>query len=161
MRLPPGTEVPTDKAHMSWRKQWHSPLFIRAQERELALRTLGIDPRKSSEPSLDEIKEQYKTLAHNCHPDRHAGAAEKARAEAEFKRLGQAFETLRNKTPRSRAFIAIDPFQGIPWYHYARYPPWSLARGPPYAPTGFWCRPRQEAPRVLREPAALTRCPPR
>lgn len=146
---------------MSWRKQWHSPLFIRAQERELAFRALGIDPSKSSEPSLDEIKERYKTLAHNCHPDRHAGAAEKARAEAEFKRLGQAFETLRKKTPRSRAFIAIDPFQGIPWYHYARYPPWSFARGPPFAPTGFWCRPRQEAPRVLREPAALTRCPPR
>lgn len=121
---------------MHWRQQWQTAATLEAAEQEAALKALGLEG--ASEPAVDLIKQKYRDLAHHWHPDRHSGAAQKAAAEVEFKRIGQAFASLQRLSPIGHGHIAIDPFGGVPWYHYTRYPPWSFARGPPYAPRGFW-----------------------
>eukprot|EP00316_Scyphosphaera_apsteinii_P013132 CAMPEP_0119322996 /NCGR_PEP_ID=MMETSP1333-20130426/59688_1 /TAXON_ID=418940 /ORGANISM="Scyphosphaera apsteinii, Strain RCC1455" /LENGTH=214 /DNA_ID=CAMNT_0007330347 /DNA_START=155 /DNA_END=799 /DNA_ORIENTATION=- len=124
-----------------WREQWQRQhvrggMSEREQDRA-ALRTLGLD--SSAHATSDEIKERYRELAQRWHPDRHTGARQKAAAEVQFKKVGQAFANLQRRLPVGHELITIDPFHGVPWYHYTRYPPWSFARGPPYAPSGVWC----------------------
>lgn len=121
-----------------WREQWRAeetPQTLHRDQYFAALKTLGLDG-KSHEPSLAEIAQRHKELSLRLHPDRHIGKASQPAAEAEFKLVGQAFATLSEQSFGNR-FVAIDPFGGAPWYHYTRYPPWSLRRGPPYAPGWF------------------------
>ena len=101
------------------------------------MKTLGLEGDKKAQISFDEIKRRYKELAHRWHPDRHIRPAEKAAAELEFKRICDAFASLQRTVPAAHEFVAIDPFGGVPWHHYTRYPPWSFSRGPPYAPGWF------------------------
>ena len=122
---------------MSWREQWQTPQTLHEDKCREALKTLGLDDQEHT-PSLAEVKERYRELAHRYHPDQHLGQAEKAAAEAEFKRVGQAFARLQRELPLfGSEFVAIDPFGSLPWYHRHRFPPWSFSRGPPYAPGWF------------------------
>ena len=110
------------------------------QDRQ-AMRTLGLGPETRA--SKEALKEKYRELARLCHPDKvQGGLEEKAAAEAEFKRLGDAYKHLQKRlwvTGRLPACQPIDPFQGVPWYHHTRYPPWSFSRGPPYVPSAVGC----------------------
>ena len=121
-----------------WRDQWQRKALPVAKDgpRAEALRALGLT---NEAHTSDAIKEKYRELAMRWHPDLHDGIQEKAVAEVEFKKVGQAFMQLQGRLPVGHEVVAIDPFRGVPWYHYHRYPPWSFARGPPYAPSGFWC----------------------
>ena len=122
---------------MSWREQWETPQKRQEAQDRAALRTLGLNT--SAYASLEQIKEKYRDLAQRWHPDRHSGSVQKAAAEAEFKKISQAFANLQRTTiSSSHEFAVIDPFSGVPQYHYTRFPPWSFARGPPYAPSGFF-----------------------
>ena len=97
--------------------------------------------------------QEHHELARIWHPDRHTGIEEKAVAEAEFKRLGDAYKHLQKRlwvTGRLPACQPIDPFQGVPWYHHTRYPPWSFSRGPPYVPRAVGCA---SSARMQRSPA--------
>jgi curved DNA-binding protein CbpA len=51
---------------------------------------LGVKPGCTE----DELKKAYRREALKWHPDRHVGDAEKARAEARFKRISAAYQTL-------------------------------------------------------------------
>ena len=123
----------------SWRDQWNnrprSPQQLHEEQQRAALETLGLDSK--AQASLSDIKARYKELAQRFHPDHQSGgtASERAAAEAEFKRISSAFTSLRQHLPAAGEFVAIDPFGGVPWHHHTRYPPWSFARGPPYAPS--------------------------
>ena len=109
------------------------------QDRQ-AMRILGIGLKTRA--SSTALKEKYRELAQIWHPDRHMGGQQKALAEAEFKRIGDAFKHLEKRLwvtgclPHSDP---IDPFHGVPWYHHTRYPPWSFLRGPPYVPSAAGC----------------------
>eukprot|EP00966_Prymnesium_polylepis_P039530 917284-Prymnesium_polylepis.1 len=61
----------------------------------VALHTLGLNDRASPE----EIRESYHALARRWHPDLHTDASQKAVAEAEFKKIGEAFATLQRRLP--------------------------------------------------------------
>ena len=109
-----------------------------------ALRTLGFES-DDARASPSEIKEAYKERAQRWHPDRHSGAAEKAAAEVEFKKLGDAVAQLQSRWRRNftqAPLEPIDPFHGLPWWHHHRFPPWSFARGPPYLPSRVGCAAR-------------------
>lgn len=53
-----------------------------------------------------------------------------------FKKISEAFRSLQGSVVASSEVVAIDPFGGVPWYHYSRFPPWSFSRGPPFLPRG-------------------------
>ena len=124
-----------------------------AMQDQAALRTLGLGGRMGviAQASPEEIKMRYHELARRYHPDLHTGAAEKALAEAEFKKIGQAFARLQSQLGASIPMTTpVDRFHGVAWYHYTRYPPWSLSRGPPFIPSGVHlgirCIPRSHEP---------------
>lgn len=53
-----------------------------------------------SDASTEDIRSAYKKLVKEVHPDRFSNQAEKVRAEEAFKRLGVAFNTLRDPLQR-------------------------------------------------------------
>lgn len=55
----------------------------------------------SSKASQEEIKERFRFLANAYHPDKFASAAHKADAEAEFKKINQAYQTLSSPAKRT------------------------------------------------------------
>jgi len=60
--------------------------------------TLGVD-RNVSE---DELKKAYRKLARQHHPDLHVGDQQKKSAEAKFKEINEAYETLSDQDKRKR-----------------------------------------------------------
>ncbi len=56
-------------------------------------------PRNATE---DQIRQRFRELARNRHPDRFHGAVEKARAEVDFQEVTQAFNVLSNAEQRRR-----------------------------------------------------------
>lgn len=60
---------------------------------------LGVKPGCTE----DELKKAYRREALKWHPDRHVGDAEKAKAEARFKRISAAYQTLSAPGGRERA----------------------------------------------------------
>lgn len=67
--------------------------------------------------SQDDVKSAYRKLAKKWHPDRHQGA-EKAKAEAEFKKVNEAYEVLGDPAKRKR----YDQF-GEHWKHGEEFTP--------------------------------------
>lgn len=59
--------------------------------------TLGVSPRSSA----DEIRERYRFLAQAYHPDKFPDPRNKERAEAEFKRVQEAYQVLSSPVRRS------------------------------------------------------------
>lgn len=130
---------------MSWRDQWRRSAPAGECEQQAALHTLGL----GRDAHADQIKGRYRQLSAQWHPDRHTGAVAKAAAEAEFKRIGEAFACLQGRLPVGHEMVTVvAPHEMAPWWHYTRYPPWSFSRGPPYAPRGFWCA-QQAATRAI------------
>jgi curved DNA-binding protein CbpA len=62
---------------------------------------LGLDPNTAT---LEEIKKTYKQRALKCHPDvvQSSSKIEKAKAEAEFRSIAEAYETLSNEKKRKQ-----------------------------------------------------------
>lgn len=69
------------------------------------------------EASPDEVKKAYRRLALKWHPDRHP-EAERAEAEAEFKRISEAYEVVSDPEKRER----YDRF-GKDWEHGQEFTP--------------------------------------
>jgi len=75
-------------------------LELKKSLRKDLYKVLGIDKRASDQ----EIKKGYKMSAMRCHPDRHASGSDedKAKAEVQFKEVGEAFEILSDPEKKQR-----------------------------------------------------------
>lgn len=78
--------------------QWHSappPTQPRPDALQEAYRTLGLTPTASA----DEVRQAYRRLARENHPDRFATATDEVRqqAEARFKRITEARDLILGK----------------------------------------------------------------
>lgn len=64
--------------------------------------------------SQDDIRAAYRRMAMKWHPDRHDNAAAKLEAEAKFKNLQQAYDTLGDPDKRARYdAMSFDPFASM------------------------------------------------
>jgi curved DNA-binding protein CbpA len=95
--------------------------------------TLGVDRRASH----DEVRRAYRKAALECHPDRVVGASDRRRADAEarFKLVGAAYETLSSERKRAEYDNTIAIVQRAPYSRGAASPFDAPMAQPPIAAT--------------------------